>query len=132
MHKDGTIYLLIGSTTYVYGMDAAKHPHIRDLMKYTPGKALHYIQRNATWTKKGDTMTPAEQAVARHEPFIHVYESVGGWKPQVRVWEDAPGMGEEGGFWDVSEVGLIGHPTKEAAVREGKEWAECEGLPFHE
>jgi len=52
MHKDGTIHLLVGSITYVYGMDAAKHSHIRDLMKYTPGKALHYIKRSATWYRK--------------------------------------------------------------------------------
>jgi len=73
----------------------------------------------------------AQQAIDNHQPFIHVYESVGGWKPQVRIWIKDDTFKEEGGYWDVSEVGLIGHPTREAAVREGKEWAELEGLPFH-
>jgi len=114
----------------VYGMDAARHPHIRALMKYTPGRALLYIKQNCTWYRK-DVYMDAQQAIDNHQPFIHVYESVGGWKPQVRIWIKDDTFKEEGGYWDVSEVGLIGHPTREAAVREGKEWAELEGLPFH-
>lgn len=57
MSKDGVVDLLVNGTNYTYGVDAAKHVHVKRLMRYTPGKALSYLKRNANWYKKGDIMT---------------------------------------------------------------------------
>lgn len=66
-----------------------------------------------------------------HPPYIEVYQSVGGWKPQLMTWEvfDLE-EGNDGGYtpWQTG----YGWATVEAACEEGRNWAETEEVKFIE
>ena len=61
-----------------------------------------------------------------HPPFIMVYQSIGGWKPQLCVWVKRPGAP---GYYDVWNTGF-GHNDKAKAIAEAKEWAKDEGYEY--
>ena len=66
-----------------------------------------------------------------HPPYIEVYQSVGGWKPQLMTWEVFdPEEGNDGGYtpWQTGR----GWATVEAACEEGRSWAEAEEVKFIE
>ena len=58
-------------------------------------------------------------------PYICVYESIGGWKPQLLVWVKY----RQGGQYEPWQTGS-GWATKEMAESEGKDWAVAEGIEF--
>lgn len=63
-----------------------------------------------------------------HPPFINVYQSIGGWKPQLMVWVSYPATT---GMYEPWQTGY-GCRTRESAVLQGKAWAESEGIEFKE
>jgi len=131
MSSDGTVSLVVNGTTYTYGMDAAKHYHVNELMHFTPGRALNYIKRNANWTKKENKMEPTATAVQTEEnaPFINVYEPIGGWKSCLWVWDpDMMGPGEGG--YDVWQTGMWHCKTKDEAIIQAWDWCLAEDIAY--
>lgn len=67
-------------------------------------------------------------AQGSHENFIAVAHGLSGWFAVMYWWNPE----ELGGFWEPYETGEGRYATKEEAVREGLEWAECTELEFVE
>jgi hypothetical protein len=62
-----------------------------------------------------------------HKPFIDVYQSVGGWKARLMVWDPSyPSM------YVPEQTGLAGYDTQEEAIAEAKEWAKAENIEYAE
>jgi len=67
-----------------------------------------------------------------HPPYISVYLSIGGWKPQLLVWVSYSNSSlETPGHYEPWQTGW-GCNTRESAISQGKDWAEAEELEFRE
>lgn len=66
----------------------------------------------------------ADRAGGEHPPYVTVYHSVGGWRAVLMAWVEYPddfGWYEPWNSW-------FGQPSREAAVRDARSWAEAEGI----
>lgn len=62
--------------------------------------------------------------MSNHEPYITVYESIGGWKAVMVCWA----QDKFGGYWEPEQTGVGAYGTREEAVQEAIDWAESEGI----
>jgi len=80
------------------------------------------------------TATTTKNADSRAS-YVEAYRAVNGWQTRLMRWEPEPAI-PGGGFHDVWQTGFgpYGHDREgyDAAVAEGRHWAECEGVDFRE
>jgi len=59
-----------------------------------------------------------------HEPYITIYKPVKGWCPILIAWDDSfdDYMPVQPGWWGYGDIN--------EAIKDGKEWAEQEEMPF--
>jgi hypothetical protein len=66
-----------------------------------------------------------------HESYVSVYQPVRGWTAVIYHYNTTEDFLEEGeGFWEPWQTGILSFATREEAVRDGKRWAEDEGIAF--
>lgn len=56
--------------------------------------------------------------------FIDVYMPIAGWKARMMAWD------EEMQMHVPEQTAYFAYATKAEAVRDAKEWAKCEGVPY--
>jgi len=61
------------------------------------------------------------------KPYVSIYKSIAGWKAVMYWWNP-----ELGGFWEPWNTGIGYYETAEQAKLEAKNWAEIEGIEYHE
>lgn len=64
----------------------------------------------------------------KREPFITIYESIGGWKAVMMWWNDEEK--DLGGFWEPYQTGAYGYADRRDAIIDALGWADAEGLEY--
>jgi len=62
--------------------------------------------------------------------YVTIHKGIGGWNSSVRVWDDSASFA----FYDVVQTGItntsLGTGSREDAIAEAENWAECDGTPL--